>query len=676
MKKKIYAIGIGLMAFMLDATVADAQIFNNLGGNFVGMHRGSPSVVDYNNDGIADLYYGGATWLLEDPELEDYTKSWSAQSFLYTGKGNNEYTKLRSNLYDDPEGRFLANGLPPMYYQKVIWFDYNNDGNIDFLCQGKSGCSLDIKVSPDGTYTWLYTNGGAAANWQFSPVANTGITQSLDLQKAADFGNINASYSAVGDYDNDGYQDFITLGERNYYKEGDETAWERYIKLYHNNGDGTFTEKKVFNPIPYASNPRPKELFEIDSETFEETPLMVAKPMSSGSIRFADLNNDGYLDVVASGYCNDGGATFYIYKNNGDGTFQEVDLSGQDFTGVYESDLAIADINNDGWLDIISVGTPNEGNKRADIYLNEGATAPFTFTASTVDGGNGLYGVSAGHVEAADLNGDGMTDLILYGWTNVDDKGWGGYVFIQNEDQTFTLSETVFNRLNAGGYCIGDVMGKGSVDIFNEQADYNDDWLLHEDVIENTNMDNTAPQAPADVTATTDADGITLITWSEGSDDQTDAEGLRYNIYAKNTQTGAISMIIPADEVSGKLRVMRDWQLLAHGGENIGYPIKLADGDYEIGVSTVDPGYQASAFATTTLNVTTDIVKSLRETKTVIETVPGGVFVHGQQGLQVSVFTADGSAVVRGTSGKLIPVSGKGLYIVKAGTETAKVIIK
>lgn len=676
MKKKFYTIGIGLMALMLDTTVADAQIFNNHGGNFVGMHRGSPSVVDYNNDGIADLYYGGMTWLLENQELENYTKSWTAQSFLYTGKGNNEYSMLRSNLYNDPEGRFLANGLPPMYYQKVIWFDYNNDGNIDFLCQGKSGGDLEINETPDKTYTWLYTNGGAAANWQFTLVPNTGIAQSMDLQKSADNGNMNASYSAVGDYDNDGYQDFITLGERNYYKEGDETVWERYIKLYHNNGDGTFTEKKVFNPIPYDSNPRPGELFETDAVTFEEIPLMVAKPMSSGAVRFADLNNDGCLDVIASGYCNDGGATFYIYKNNGDGTFQEVDLGGQDFTGVYESDLAIADFNNDGWLDIISTGTPNEGNKRADIYLNNGATAPFTFTASTVDGGNGLYGVSAGHVEAADLNGDGMTDLILYGWTNVDEKGWGGYVFIQNEDQTFSLSEKIFNRLEAGGYCIGDVMGNGNVDVFSEQAEYKDEWMLHEDVIENTGNDNTAPQAPIDVTATADADGNTLITWSAGTDEQTDADGLRYNIYVRNTETRAISMIIPADEVTGKLRVMRDWQLLAHGGEKIGYPMKLTEGDYEIGVSSVDPGYQASAFATTTLSVATGIVKSLHESNTVIEAVHGGIFVHGQHGLQVSVFTADGTVVARGTSGRLIPINGKGVYVVKAGAETAKVVIK
>ena len=677
MKKIYYSFGMGLAAMLLFSTQASSQIFTNLGGTFVGMHRGSPSVVDYNNDGNADLYYGGMTWLLEDNTLPDYTKSWTAQSFLCTGKGNNDYTILRSNLYYDPEGRFLANGLPPMYYQKVLWFDYNNDGNIDFLCSGKSGGDLDIEESPDKTYTWIYKNGGSANSWQFTPLVNTGLTQSMDVQKAADNGNMNASYFDVGDYDNDGFQDFITLGERNYYTQGTETAWERYVKLYHNNGDGTFTEEKVFTPIAYDSNPHPSGLFETDPNTFENVPLNICKPISSGAVRFADLNNDGHLDIICSGYADDGGGVLYIYKNNGNGTFQEVDLKNQNFTGVYEGDLAVADINNDGWLDIISTGTPNSGNKRADIYLNDGATAPFTFTSSTVDSGNGLYGVSASHIEAADLNGDGLTDLILYGWTNVDNKGWGGYVFTQNNDQTFALAETFTGQMNAGGYTIGDIMGNGRVDIFDEQASYlNDSWVLHEDVIQNLSTDNTAPTAPTNVAVTTDQAGVATITWQPGTDAQTDEAGLRYNVYVKNTSTGEISMPIPADLATGKLRVMRDWQLLAHGGENIAYKIKLNSGNYEIGVSTVDPGYMTSVFSVITAGIETTGIKDMSATKMTIEDVAGGVIVHGQAGVAVDIFAMDGTLVAHGTTGSFIPVHNKGVYVVKAAAVTGKTIVR
>lgn len=468
------------------------------------------------------------------------------------------------------------------------------------------------------------------------------------------------------------------IGEHNYYTSGDEQSWERYAKLFHNNGDGTFTEKLVFNPIPYDSNPRPDNLFEIDDNTLEAKPLMKAKPMSSGSVRFADLNNDGQLDIVMSGWVDGtlGGGAIYIYKNNGDGTFQEVDLNGQNFVGTYEGDLCVADFNQDGWLDILSTGTPNEGNKRADIYFNNGASGkPFTFTASTVDGGNGLYGVAGSVAEAADLNGDGLTDVILSGWTNVDNKQWGTYVFFQNPDQTFTVQDGGLHSFSSGGFALGNLYGDNSLDLFTVEAAYTDNWQLICQPWQNSYHENTAPSAPSDVEAIDDGNGNVTITWNSGEDDQTASSGLAYNVYVQNTDNGHIAMLLPADTLTGKLRTLRDWQLLCHGDASLTYPIHLAAGNYKIGVSTVDPGYMSSSFTTTQIGITTTGIKQATDKQNIsIENKQGGIVVHAYNNLPVRVFNNSGAIVSTGSCNEMIPLK-QGMYIVKAGTNMRKVTI-
>lgn len=135
-----------------------AQVFISKGGNFIGMHRTTPSIADYNNDGMADVYYGGMTWLLDSDAVYP-VKSWTAQGFLYTAQNDGSFAMGNSNLSNE-DGKFLANGLPPSYRQKIIWFDANNDGNLDFLCGGKSDGDLQIEGTPDKQYMWLFLNGG------------------------------------------------------------------------------------------------------------------------------------------------------------------------------------------------------------------------------------------------------------------------------------------------------------------------------------------------------------------------------------------------------------------------------------------------------------------------------------------------------------------------------------
>ena len=600
MKRKNY---LSMLALLLASSAAQAQVFEPQTGDFLPLHRGTASVVDYNGDGHDDIYYGGANWMFAQPEEGQendgsYFYNWSAYGVLLTGQGQGQFAARYSNP-NDADG-FGALGLMPLYWNVTRWLDVNNDGHIDMLNGGKSDCGVLAGDDPDHIYQIVYLGGGAEKDFQFEIVPNSGLLQAMD--KGRNENAYGAKTVALGDYDGDGLTDVVLLGERHYLREpGDEEAsWERFVRLYKNLGNGLFEEQRVFVPIAYEQNPDFEHVFEIDEETFEPTALMKAAPVSNGAVRLADLNGDGLLDLVYTGWRDgaNGGGCFYIYKNLGDGRFEEMPIDTDVFVGVYESELAIADFNGDGHLDILSFGTPNEGNKRADLYLNTGE-GDFTFIRSDVDGGNGLYGLSASAAEVVDVNNDGFVDVIATGWTNVNDLGWGSFVFLQNPDNSFTPEDSGFGLTESGGYALGDFYGRGVKDVFSYHCGWNGDWNMEARIYKNTYGENTAPEAPANVT-TTYADGKLTVNWQPGSDAETDTQLLAYNVSVRNKATGWTAQLLPANLETGRLLTYRDMQTLVRGEEDaLSYTLTLPEADYEVGVQTVDLCGAASRFATT-----------------------------------------------------------------------------
>lgn len=642
------------------------QVFTQTDIHFIGTHRSTPVIGDYNSDGLPDIYYGGVNWL-----IDSIIPNWVTAGILYTNKGNGEFACERGLLTDS--AGFAAHGLPPTDWGRAYFVDVNNDGNLDFFVQGQSdaGCGFVVGDEPDHHYSLLYTNGGAEAGHQFSIVPNSGIINACDAHASDNYAH---SYYDFGDYDNDGYQDLIMLGERNYMV-GEDKKWERYVKLFHNNGDNTFSEKKVFSPIAYDSNPRPDNLFEIDTLTFEYRPLMIAKPMSNGAVKFADLNNDGLLDIICTGWVDgtNGGGALYIYKNNGDGTFQEVDLSGQNIIGCYEAELQVSDLNNDGYLDFLLTGTPNSGDKRADIYLNNGTdNGEFKFTQSTSEGGNGLKTVSASVNDIVDLNADGLADMIITGWNSTD--SWSSYVFFQNSDNTFTQQESGLPWFSCS-HAIGDMYQRNTMDVFGMNTSWNgQDWSVDCNLYKSNNdNENTPPSAPTNLSTSQDGDLLT-ITWDPATDEQTPTEGLYYNVYVKDLTTGKVSMLYPADLVTGRLLAFRDMQHMVHTPESPSYFIHVDQShQYEIGVQAVDNGYAASPFTTADVTLNIQSVSGPSD-KVKVHVTTDGVRVDSAKEQTVNIYTPAGHLLAKGTTGKVIPVNVNGVLLVKAGTYTTKVI--
>jgi enediyne biosynthesis protein E4 len=276
----------------------------------------------------------------------------------------------------------------------VAVFDYNNDGWPDiFLVNGarvKSGQKdqepLD-KASPD-CWNRLYRN-------------NHDGTFTDVTEKAGVRGTGYGMGAAVGDIDNDGFEDLLV------------TNWGSVL-LYHNNGDGTFTDVTA------------------------KSGLKTEGWMTSAG--FFDYDNDGKLDLficryvqwsfslnifcgsrVAGGrsYCHPDNfkpITNYLFHNNGDGTFTDVSqksgIAAHPGKGL---GVAFADFNNDGFLDI----TVANDSFQQSLFLNNGNG---TFRENALAAGSGFTDegkVFAGMgTDAADVDDDGKPDIVTTALSN------------------------------------------------------------------------------------------------------------------------------------------------------------------------------------------------------------------------------------------------------------------
>ena len=178
-------------------------------------------------------------------------------------------------------------------------FDYDNDGDLDIFLSAAMGYTGTVRPPCE-----LYRNDG---NMQFT---NTAAAAGIIHQ--GDFRNC-----GVADYDHDGYMDVI-VGNMD---------WANI--LYHNNGDGTFSDQAL------AAG--------------------VRNPYRSFGATFEDLNNDGFADLFIPKYEFTGVRTSSIFINNKDGTFRDISAFAQ-MSSQGDMGHNTGDINADGFPDIL-IGT-------------------------------------------------------------------------------------------------------------------------------------------------------------------------------------------------------------------------------------------------------------------------------------------------------------------------------
>ena len=323
------------------------------------------ALFDYDNDGRLDIFFvNGAP--LADPTPKGTIPQKTGPEYW-----NRLYHQKNDGTFEDVTEKAGLQGLG--YGMGVAVGDYDNDGFEDLYVTAYGGNRL-YHNNGDGTFTDVTAKAGVAAEgWSTS--------------------------AAWVDLDNDGFLDLIVLryltwdfsdiwcGE---HKEG----YRAYCHpdwfppatplVYHNNGNGTFTEVSQ--------------------------KIGLAKAGKSLGIGIADYDHDGHLDLFIA---NDSMVEF-LYHNKGDGTFEEVGLVAAvavDIDGLTYAGMGIdfADYNNDGRPDII---VTDLANQRYALYRNDGEGA-FTY-ASTAEGISRITLVHSGWgVRFIDYDNDGWKDLLV-----------------------------------------------------------------------------------------------------------------------------------------------------------------------------------------------------------------------------------------------------------------------
>jgi len=147
----------------------------------------------------------------------------------------------------------------------------------------------------------------------------------------------------------------------------------------------------------------------VNAQTFTEQTGISLTGISHSSVAWGDYNNDGYLDGLITGLDSSNTPVSKIYKNNGDNTFTE--QTNIKLTGVLYSSVAWRDYNNDGYLDILLTGYTSyyQNSRITKIYRNNGNN---TFTEQT---DIPLTNINFGSVAWGDYDNDGYLDILLAG---------------------------------------------------------------------------------------------------------------------------------------------------------------------------------------------------------------------------------------------------------------------
>ncbi len=266
----------------------------------------------------------------------------------------------------------------------VAWIDYDNDGFPDlFFVNGKPGASNALyHNNKDGTFTDVSQKAGVAGN--LTKQYRTGV--------------------AVGDYDNDGHLDiYVTAFGPN--------------TLYHNNGDGTFSDVTSKAGVAGGATEWSTSTGFIDFDRDGDLDLYVTNYLDyrTDDNPYCGFRKEGYRM-----YCNPttfDGVADRLFRNNGDGTFSDVSREAGIANPAGKGlGVVFCDYDRDGDTDIYVANDM----VRNFLYRNNG-NGTFTDVAYAAGVGFDLNGkAQAGMgVDCADINGDRLPDIFV---TNFSDE--------------------------------------------------------------------------------------------------------------------------------------------------------------------------------------------------------------------------------------------------------------
>jgi FG-GAP-like repeat/ASPIC and UnbV len=387
-----------------DVAASTGLGFRNLAGGCI--------LDDFDNDGLIDAV------------VSDW--SFTGQLRYFHNDGNGRFT-------DRTEAAGLTGLFGGLNIQQT---DYNNDGLIDiwvmrgawFGKQGRVPASL-LRNNGDGTFTDV--------------TEESGLLRAHPTQSARWF-----------DYDGDGWLDLFIGNETTDPKDPD------FCELFHNNGDGTFTECAAACGLRVATFVKGVACADYDNDGRPDLYLSVhgdrsllihndgpADPAAPSGLKwrfsdagpkagvtnsgltfptwFFDYDNDGWEDLIVFGYhinnVGDVAADYLglphqgektkLFHNNRDGTFTDVSAAAHMDRLCLAMGSNFGDIDNDGWLDFyLATGNPNLTTLVPNRMFRNAEGRFFQDVTTATDTGN----LQKGHAVAfADIDNDGDQDVFV-----------------------------------------------------------------------------------------------------------------------------------------------------------------------------------------------------------------------------------------------------------------------
>lgn len=433
--------------FVKSGTVVFQNVAKQAGLTVWHHTMGSPQknyIIEANGSGVALLDYDNDGW------LDIYMVNGSTYDAL-SGKATPPHAALFHNNHD---GTFTdvaakAGVTNDRWGFGVAVGDYDNDGWPDIYVSN-FGKNRLYHNNRDGTFTDVAEKAGVAlGNW------STGVT--------------------FGDYDGDGRLDIFVAGYVHYDVNNPPTPGSKAVSysfcqfrgtpvmcgprglqgehdhLFHNNGDGTFTDVS------------------------EKAGVSDPNAYYGFTAVFADLNNDGKVDLAVA----DDSTPNYLYINKGNGTFEDDSYASgfalnQDGRETATMGLAVGDYDNDGRLDLL---TTDFSDDYKVLYHNDG-DANFTDVSYHTGIAQETIPFLGWGVGFLDYDNDGWKDVLMVNghvYSGVDKQDWGTtyaerpLLFHNDAGKKFTYVPPVVGTglavvVPGRGAAFGDLFNDGKID--------------------------------------------------------------------------------------------------------------------------------------------------------------------------------------------------------------------
>jgi len=467
----------------------------------------------------------------------------------------------------------ISTFLDGVFHSSVNPGDYDNDGDLDITLTGVNSTGYAVSK--------LYRNDSGTY---------TDISGSVTIEEISD-GSV-----SWGDFDKDNDLDILITGKNNLNK--------AVSKIYRNDS-GSFTDISAPLAGVYFSSAdwgdfdndgdldilitgstdagiRISKIYRNDSGIFTDISATLAG-VYYGSAAWGDYDNDGDLDILITGYSSSNNTVSKIYRNDL-GVFTDITAP---LVGVYGSTVQWGDYDHDADLDILLMGLTEGGIRISKIYRND-------LNGLFIDIDAGLTGLAQGSAAWGDYDNNGDLDILITGYNSSNIATSKVY---KNISGIFTESSALLEGVRNSSAVWFDYDNDRDLDIL--LTGYNSSNLPVSKIYRNNSTAaNTVPLPPSNLNTSVSGNDF-IVSFNAGSDNETPASGLNYNIGIDiNDESIKTEM---SDLSSGYRKIVEQGNI----GQNLNWTLKnyfeellpQERTDVTLRVQAVDNCFAGSAFS-------------------------------------------------------------------------------